>query len=151
MATITIPRTPATATYAAADTLIADNPDRWFVIEIDSGVFSASEPVARAEFDDLAPGESFTILAVCDTSLECERFLIALAMQRGITNTGITRRNRRATTYGAPVRDNTIFGVGIVIEGTARHTVVCYYRRRFQQHGVYTGLRSGLRAWAGLA
>lgn len=63
----------------------------------------------------------------------------------------MNRRNRRATTYGAPVRDNTIFGIGVVVDGVGRNTVVCYYRRRLQLGATsYTGLRSGLRAWAGL-
>lgn len=72
MAIITIPRT---ATYAEADQILTDNPDRWYVVEIDNGVVAAPGPMVRAEFDDLAPGESFTIIAVCDTAVEADSFV----------------------------------------------------------------------------
>lgn len=71
MATVTI---PSGANYAAMDTIIENNTDRVFVVEVDSGRIVCDYDMTREGFDDLEPGESFTIHAVCDTWAEATAF-----------------------------------------------------------------------------
>lgn len=47
------------------------------VIEVDSGVFVMSPFEASEEFEGLAPGESFTVHAVCDLRVEADAFVVA--------------------------------------------------------------------------
>jgi hypothetical protein len=76
MATIIIPTIPNLPYWYSAD-FIKANPERWFVLETNDGVFEATAADALAVFEDLAPGEAFTVLAVCDTEIEATRFATA--------------------------------------------------------------------------
>lgn len=59
-------------TYGQAHNVIEQNPGKVFVIELDNGIVWGSRADARREFEALAPGESFTIHATCDTINEAE-------------------------------------------------------------------------------
>lgn len=51
-----------------------------------------------------------------------------------------TRRNRRATTDGRPVRDNRIWEVRVLMDGVGRHrSDPLYYRRHMHDGTIYTG------------
>lgn len=62
-----------TQTYADAATVIEQNPAGWFVVEtFDDGVTWAGHRWTRRCFNELAPGESFTIHSVHETRREAQ-------------------------------------------------------------------------------